>query len=74
VVAAVGFSVALGALISYLAISKTIMNRMDGQLEQRATVFTAWPRRRAAERLAARRPGARRGARRLTRLTLCQRR
>ena len=43
VVAAVGLSVALCALISYLAISRTIMNRMDHQLEQRATVFTAWP-------------------------------
>ncbi|WP_370372025.1 ATP-binding protein [Catenulispora sp. GP43] len=41
--AAVGLSVALGALVSYLAISKTIMNRMDRQLEQRATVFTAGP-------------------------------
>jgi two-component system sensor histidine kinase MprB len=43
VVAAVGLSVALGALISYLAISRTIMNRMDSQLEQRASVFTAMP-------------------------------
>ncbi|ACU74250.1 histidine kinase [Catenulispora acidiphila DSM 44928] len=43
VVAAVGLSVALCALIGYLAISRTIMNRMDHQLEQRATVFTAWP-------------------------------
>ena len=43
VVAAVGSSVALCALISYLAISKTIMNRMDAQLEQRASVFTAVP-------------------------------
>ncbi|MEY9895253.1 two-component system sensor histidine kinase MprB [Catenulispora sp. MAP12-49] len=43
VVAAVGLSVALGALVSYLAISKTIMNRMDRQLKQRATVFTAAP-------------------------------
>ena len=43
VVAAVGLSVALCALISYLAISKTIMGRMDSQLEQRATVFTAMP-------------------------------
>ncbi|WP_049871718.1 sensor histidine kinase [Catenulispora acidiphila] len=41
--AAVGLSVALCALIGYLAISRTIMNRMDHQLEQRATVFTAWP-------------------------------
>jgi len=43
VVAAVGLSVALCALIGYLAISRTIMNRMDDQLEQRATVFTAMP-------------------------------
>jgi two-component system sensor histidine kinase MprB len=43
VVAAVGLSVALGALISYLAIRQTIMNRMDHQLEQRATIFTAAP-------------------------------
>jgi two-component system sensor histidine kinase MprB len=43
VVAAVGLSVALGALVSYLAISRTIMNRTDSQLEQRASVFTAWP-------------------------------
>ncbi len=43
VVAAVGLSVALCALISYLAISRTIMNRMDHELEQRATVFTASP-------------------------------
>ena len=43
VVAAVGLSVALCALIGYLAISRTIMNRMDDQLKQRATVFTAVP-------------------------------
>ena len=41
--AAVGLSVALCALISYLAISRTIMNRMDDQLKQRADVFTALP-------------------------------
>ena len=34
---------ALCALVGYLAISRTIMNRMDHQLEQRATVFTAMP-------------------------------
>lgn len=43
VVAAVGLSVALCALVSYLAISKTIMNGMDRQLKQRATAFTAMP-------------------------------
>ncbi len=43
VTVAVGLSVALGALISYLAISRAIMSRMDGELEQRATVFTANP-------------------------------
>ncbi|MBR7832087.1 HAMP domain-containing histidine kinase [Actinospica durhamensis] len=43
VVAAVGLSVAIGALISYLAISRAVMHRVDDQLEQRATVFTAWP-------------------------------
>ena len=43
VVGAVGLSVALGALISYLAISRAIMNRVDTGLEQRATVLTAIP-------------------------------
>jgi two-component system, OmpR family, sensor histidine kinase MprB len=43
VVGAVGLSVALGALISYLAISRAIMNRVDNELEQRATVLTAMP-------------------------------
>jgi two-component system sensor histidine kinase MprB len=43
VVGAVGLSVALGALISYLAISKAIMSRVDNQLRERANVFTAYP-------------------------------
>ena len=43
VVGAVGLSVALGALISYLAISRAIMSRVDNELEQRATVLTAMP-------------------------------
>ena len=41
VVLAVGLSVALGALISYICISRAIMNRVDSQLEQRAQVLTA---------------------------------
>ena len=41
VVLAVGLSVAIGALISYISISRAIMNRVDSELEQRAQVLTA---------------------------------
>lgn len=41
VVAAVGVAVALGALISYLAISKAVSNRLDNDLRQRATILSA---------------------------------
>ena len=39
VVAAVGLSVALGALISYIALSRTINNNVDDDLKQRAGVL-----------------------------------
>ena len=39
VMLAVGLSVALGALISYISISRAIMNRVDSELEQRATIL-----------------------------------
>ena len=41
VMLAVGLSVALGALISYVTISRAIMNRVDSQLEQRAQVLAS---------------------------------
>ncbi|HEX4787237.1 MAG TPA: HAMP domain-containing sensor histidine kinase [Actinospica sp.] len=43
VVAAVGLAVALCALISYLAISKAITNRMDTDLRQRAQIMSVQP-------------------------------
>lgn len=39
VVAAVGLSVALGALISYLSISSTVTDRLDRDLEQRSHII-----------------------------------
>ena len=39
VVAAVGLSVALGALISYIALSRTINNNVDNDLKQRTAVL-----------------------------------
>ena len=39
VVAAVGLSVALGALISYLSISSTVTDRLDHDLEQRSRII-----------------------------------
>ncbi len=41
VVAAVGLSVALGALISYLSISSTVTDRLDHDLEQRAQIIAS---------------------------------
>ena len=41
VVLAVGLSVALGALISYVSISRAIMNRVDSELEQRAYILSS---------------------------------
>jgi len=41
VVVAVGLSVALGSLISYVFISRAIMNRVDSDLEQRASVLSS---------------------------------
>ena len=43
VVAAVGLSVAIGALISYIAISKTILGRVDSDLKQRANIMAIQP-------------------------------
>jgi two-component system sensor histidine kinase MprB len=41
VVAAVGIAVALGSLISYLAISQTVTHRLDNDLKQRAGVLSS---------------------------------